>query len=77
MNVITDHDQFLHTYWTNSSQDTYLPNILTQNWQFSDTQIRRILTLFEPSSALAIHSREIWELVLPALLRNKRKGIFK
>ncbi len=56
MNVVTDYDQFFRpiitTDWTHFSQDTYLSNILTQKCHFSDTQIRRKLTLFETSLCL-------------------------
>ncbi len=58
-----DHDHILwpillshrhqDTYWTHFSQDTCLPNILTQKWHFSDTQIRRRLILFETCHILA------------------------
>ncbi len=33
--------------WTHFLQDTYLLNILTLRWHFSDTQIRRKLALFD------------------------------
>ncbi len=42
MNVITDYDQLIQdTDWTHFLQVSYLPDILTQKWHFSDTQIRK------------------------------------
>ncbi len=65
MNVITDYDQFFllivtRTYWTHFSQDTYLLNILTQKCHFSDTQIRRKLTLFQ--TCLCLSDTLSWDL---------------
>ena len=39
--------QSIYIYWTHFSQATYLQNILTLKWHFSDGQVRRKLPLFE------------------------------
>ncbi len=66
MKVITDYDQLFHSIIIRIhaepifSQDTYLLNILTQKWHFSDTQIRRKLTLSE--TCLCLSNTFSWDL---------------
>ncbi len=64
MNMITDYDQFflpiITKIHTGPIFHTYLLNILTQKWHFSDSQIRRKLTLFQ--TCLCLSNTLSWDL---------------
>ncbi len=81
MNVIADYDQFFRfnvtTYWIHFSQDRSSERSDTKMSFFRHTNQRKLILLETCLCLTSTISREIWEPVLPALLHNRHKLIFK